>query len=85
MNPKEKAIEYCKRNRLVVPFFSKKVNRIFDGALNIAIKEAKKEVFDDIKILCTSIKGINEPILLLKHFGELQKKHLNTPKRGSKS
>ncbi len=37
-NAKEKAIKYCKDNKLIVPFFSKKVNRVVDEALDIAIR-----------------------------------------------
>ncbi len=39
---KEKAIEHCKENKLVVPFFSKKVNKVVGEALDIAITQARK-------------------------------------------
>ena len=48
MNAKEKALEHCRKNKLIVPFFSKRVNKVFDEALDMAIQETKKEVFDDI-------------------------------------
>ena len=43
MNAKEKALEHCRKNKLIVPLFSKRVNKVFDEALDMAIQETKKE------------------------------------------
>ena len=46
---KEKAIEYCRKHHLIVPFFSKKDNKVFGEALDIAIQETEKEYEEKIK------------------------------------
>ena len=43
MKPKEKAIKYCQEHKLIVPFFSKKINKVFDKALDIAINDSKEQ------------------------------------------
>ena len=83
LKAKEKAIEYCRTNKLIVPFFSKKVNRVFSFALDIAITEAKHEVFDDIERFekgywnkCKRFNKNCDSCLYWKKFGKLRKKHL---------
>ena len=51
MDIKKEVTEYCESRNLVVPFFSKKVNRVFSNALTLAIKKAKKEVYDKIDFM----------------------------------
>ena len=43
LTPKQIGIEYCKRSNLIVPFFSKKVNKVFDEALDIVIKKTEQK------------------------------------------
>ena len=87
MNAKEKAIKHCKNNKLVVPFFSKKVNKVFDEALDIAIQEAKKEEAKKIVnfIQKLELKHPNNYGSFLDDLSDLKIRYLTPTKEQDKS
>ena len=50
-------INYCRNNKLIVPFFSKKVNRVVYDGITIALKTLSTNHKKEIKDICIMLGG----------------------------